>query len=667
MTPFRSIVFWLAVATITTTTHRTCQVDAKSSAQRSSSSSSSSNNNKDDIDHSQCGVYLAISSTSTDAEPKWGVFAGRDMQAGVPIGYGDIPIHTMDLVGNNLWVDPTTTKVIDDLDVNFLANTVDWLEQFLWVPHSSGGQFEDADVDARIVTAIAGTGLLGAYNPRMTNADWNHSSAYHREAWNEYPGASHPGRGAYSNYYNLELATTEVIPAGKEIFVEYGENWHDENGEGKKKELLNKNDYDKVDKTIVKLIAFFDKYESSLDTESKDEIYKFLINDVMTAAAGTEKGVQIANMLPSDPSELKTVLESGGSVHLSSPNVVRSIEWLETNGRCMDNIRPGPSTIPYAGRGAFAVRDIKEGGLVAPVPLIHLPHELIFDMHSITIAPNSDADDDDDVRVREDHEVTGKQLLYNYVWGHRDSDLVFFPTGSVVNSINHSKEKVNARMVWSDHPNNQKGWFNVTPGDLVKHGYLGLIMEIVATKEIKKGDEIFLDYGDDWQAAWDKHVNEWEIREFGETGTWPMRALDLNQQHKSRPFRITGEEPSYPDNVMFKCFLMVKSPPEGEPEKDEDGNKIRLWSEADSGKTNLVSDNLFDCEPIKRHDDRIGGQYHYDVTWKSGREITRVVRVPHKAIVILDKPGTGDQHDSNAFRHWIGIPDDVFPEGPWRE
>lgn len=657
---FRSTVSLVALATVTTHHGR---VDAKASQRGSSSSSSStSDSSKKDIDPSQCGLYLASSSTSTVAEPKWGVFAGRDLEAGTPIGYGDVAIHTIDLTGNNLWVDPITNRVVDDLEENDQANTVDWLEQFLWVPHSSGGQFESADLDARITTAVAGGGLLGAYNAKMTNADWNHSSAYHREAWNEYPGEPHPGRGAYSNYYNLELATTEVIPAGKEIFIEYGDNWNDEDGEGKQKELLNRDDYNKVDKTIEKLVAFFDKYESSLDESSKEEIYTFLLNDVMAAAAGSEKGQQIARMLPSDPAELKSVLNSGGSFHLSSPNAVRSVEWLEENGLCLDNIRPGPSTIPYAGRGAFATRDIKEGGLVAPVPLIQIPNEDILDMHDIGLA---DRNDDEPARVRKDDEVTGKQLLYNYCWGHPESELIFFPTGPVVNYINHSKEKVNARMVWSDHPNNQKRWFDVPPHDLISsgHRYLGLMMEIIATKEIKEGDEIFLDYGGDWQNAWDHHVKEWEIIGSDEPKTWPIRALDLNQQHKSKPFSVKGEEPDYPDNVMVKCFLMVKDALDGEEQKDDEGHSIRIWSESDSGKTNLVSDNLFDCEIVNRHDDQVGGQYHYDVIWSN----TLVKGVPHKAIVFLDRPGTGDQHNRNAFRHWIGIPDDVFPQGPWRD
>jgi hypothetical protein len=592
-----------------------------------------------------------------------GFFAGKDIPSKTPIGYGDVAIHTFHLMANQIYANPENGAPMDDLDDNPLANIVDWFEQYIWVPHGSGGQFEILEHDARIVTAIPGGGVVGGYNPKMTNADWNHSSAYHREAWNEYPGVAHPGRGAYSNYFNVELASTEHIPAGKEIFLNYGDNWEEkEDGD---KEKLTKDDFVKVDKTIQKMIEFFDKYESDLDDASKGEIYKFLVMDVLRAAAGKSKGKQLQEMLPSNPADLKKVLEDGGSFYVSSPGSIRSLKWLETNGRCMDNIRPGPSTIPYAGRGAFATRPIKEGSLVAPVPLVQIPEETILNMHPtkvVEVPPiDADSEEPDQLTMRASDEPTGLQLLFNYVYGHPDSNLVFLPAGASVNYINHSKEKVNAKLVWSDHPFHQKEWFNLSPLDLIakENAYLGLMMEIVATRDIQEGEEIFLDYGDRWQAAWDVHVADFEE---GKPKSWPLRALDLNQEHRNKLFRTKDQDP-YPGNVMMKCFLMVKKPKEGQPLKDKEGRKLRVWSEADSGKPNLVSENLFDCEILTAEETPEGN--FYDVAWSNGQEVTVVQKVPQKAIVFLDKPETGDQHFAFAFRHYIEIPDDMFPAA-WR-
>ena len=175
-------------------------------------------NGKKDIENS-CGIYLATSSTSLIDDHKWGVYVGKDIEKNSPIGFGDLAIQIFNLMGNNIWINPQTEEIMDDLDTNNLANIADWFEQFVWVPNSSGGQFEMVEEGSKIITAIPGVGVIGGYNPKMTNADFNHSSAYHREAWNEFPEEAHPGRGAYSNYFNLELASTEVIPAGREVFI----------------------------------------------------------------------------------------------------------------------------------------------------------------------------------------------------------------------------------------------------------------------------------------------------------------------------------------------------------------------------------------------------------------------------------------------------------------
>lgn len=49
--------------------------------------------------------------------------------------------------------------------------------------------------------------------------------------------------------------------------------------------------------------------------------------------------------------------------------------WLNENGICLDNIQQGKSTLPQAGRGAFARRRLKEGSIVSPSPVIPV-HDL---------------------------------------------------------------------------------------------------------------------------------------------------------------------------------------------------------------------------------------------------------------------------------------------------
>ena len=78
------------------------------------------------------------------------------------------------------------------------------------------------------------------------------------------------------------------------------------------------------------------------------------------------------------------------------------------------------------------------------------------------------------------------------------------------------------------------------PETLIEEGkqHLGLLMEIVSIKDITEGKEVYIDYGKDWQEAWDKHVVEWEesVKEGDLPSPWPMLALDSMQVYKDKAF-----------------------------------------------------------------------------------------------------------------------------------
>lgn len=604
----------------------------------------------DSSSSSTCGLYLAVSSTSTVDEPKWGLYAGVDVPASSPVGIPEIAVQTLNLGG----------AVRDSVDASTTA-MVDYLERFFWVPVSSGGQMEGGG--GKIITAIPGAGAIGAYNKKLTNAEWNHSAAYFRPSMGELPTVAHANRGAQSHFYHVQLRSKQEIPTGMEIFLNYGDSWGAENGDDDEDDdTLSKDDFDKIDATIDKMLEFFAKYKDELEPQAKAEIYDFLIKDVMGAAAGAKKGRKITSMLPMNADDLLKVKQAGGSLRYSEPSTVRTVEWLENYGRCMDNIRPGASTIPTAGRGAFATRAIPSGGLVSPVPLLQIFNDQVFQMYS---SPSDAA-------------PSGKQLLYNYCYGHPESTMLFWPAGVASNFINHapSPDQVNAKMVWSNHTFHRRHWFQQTPEQLMaeENLYLGLLMEIVATKDIKEGEEVFVDYGKEWQAAWDQHVADWNKRvASGDVPkTWPLRALDLNDEYRHKPFKTEAElqtEPYPNPDVELRCFLVVRAPTADDGvESSFQGRPVRVWSDP-KDSTAFDGENLSPCTIVERVELKQSpdlGLYNYTVRWGDGDDVTMVKQVPHKAIVFMDKPNTSDQHVKNAFRHYISIPDDVFPRGAWR-
>jgi SET domain len=597
----------------------------------------------------ECGLYLAVSSTSTVDETKWGIFAGKDIPPNTPIGYPDVGINVLNLRSNAFYVSD------DEATLDYMDQIATFFETFFWVADTIGAKFEQTS--GRAVAAIPGAGVLGGYNGKLTNADWNISGVYNRPVIGENSGESHPGRGANSHFYNTQVISKQHISAGSEIFMDFGESWAEQETD---EDGFDDDDYEKIDATVEQLITFFEKHNESLDEDSKIEIYSFVTKDVLKAAVGAAKARRISQLLPPHPDDLYKVPEAGGALVFKNPSVYRTVEWLNEFGLCVDSIRPGASTIPNAGRGAFATKAIKKGAMVAPVPLTHFPDKRILNMYDLS--PNENGE-----LVKHSDEAVGRQLLENYCYSHPQSSMLFFPSGTVVPFINHHDEP-NAKMVWSSHPNHQRLWLELAPQQLAdeEHLSIGLLMELVATRDIEPGDEIFIDYGPQWKEAWENHLNEWNLRiQRGEIPQeWPLKAIDINARYSSKPFETEAElVESYPGNTMLKAFLMLQ-------DTDNEGTleDPKLWDSAeDSGA--FHHDNLFSVivvERVKLKDSKDAMPYIYTLRWDSSKsESTYISGVPHRALTFVDKAGTSDQF-FKSFRHYIGIPDEIFPSGPWR-
>lgn len=75
-------------------------------------------------DNDQCGVYLAESSTSSAEEPKWGIYAGKDIGTNERIGYGDVGINTHHMEANAL---------TGGYDEEYLTSIVEYFENYIWM------------------------------------------------------------------------------------------------------------------------------------------------------------------------------------------------------------------------------------------------------------------------------------------------------------------------------------------------------------------------------------------------------------------------------------------------------------------------------------------------------------------------------------------------------
>jgi hypothetical protein len=259
----------------------------------------------------------------------------------------------------------------------------------------------------------------------------------------------------------------------------------------------------------------------------------------------------------------------------------------------------------------------------------------------------------------------GKQLLLNYAFGHPESSLLLIPVGPLVTLINHAGKSANSFITWSNNINDvlqtSKSYLELSVEDLAEEHNIGIVMKVVARTDIKEGDEITLNYGPDWQKAWNQYEKEW--RKSKEGKSHPLKADDLKVLYKSKPFETdkTLNSNPYPENVQVACFLVTQSRPDGTVMI----HQTHGWEITDfkdpSSYDKYDGGSLYKVTILERKE-APGFFYNYTVIGHIGAETEEEVRdVPHSACTFVDSPYTSDIHIPGAFRHPIGIIDSHFP------
>jgi hypothetical protein len=186
----------------------------------------------------------------------------------------------------------------------------------------------------------------------------------------------------------------------------------------------------------------------------------------------------------------------------------------------------------------------------------------------------------------------------------------------------------------------------------------------VALRDIKEGEEVFMDYGEEWEAAWDAHVAEWyppaEALAYVHRSDWP-------EDHVR-----TVDEGPYPENLVTVC---VESYTSAADPDDDDGALVHSWAQPMSETPHRVY-----CRALERtskakdeeedDEDEETEAYVYKVELDvevDGEPPKKVVvdGVPSTGIFLVDRAYSQDWHLPRAFRHEIMIPDDLLPDA-WR-
>ncbi|KAG7362845.1 SET methyltransferase domain containing protein [Nitzschia inconspicua] len=549
-----------------------------------------------------------------------------------------------------------------------------------------------------------------------------------------------PGTGAFSYSLGRDFYATRDLEAGEEIFLNYGhcKRNTDSTSSGWKKSIIYPVDVKEASR-ILKMYEPFDskpwpgdsdltssKISSVLHkvvTEESEDAYvdanpvhvtsilaKFWkreerqkLFDKVTAIYNLPKRKVIDNLgsgsYTKDSYEklfikklwfevAKTTLDPAGK---------RDPKWIKENGKCLENLIPKKSTIPDAGFGGFAQFPISKGEIVVPAPVLHVVNKETLMLY------------ERDVEDPEKHEI-GMSLLINYCLNHPESSLLLCPMTSAI-LLNHCSERTrdcgptgpNAMIRWStgwDDPSVE--WREKTLDAIREEKRRLLSFEVVALRDITPGEEVFIDYGVEWELAWQRHVNQWTPPKIGDHFLSAQEANERQgpvmdefvsgdlRKSVNHPYLFTGcqywessaeEDSRDDDDDEGSRDLSVSNytVPNKRWKSMSDAEILETYSSPGTefvyGKGGYIdheehshwpcsvirqeSDGLY---TVRIHQSPLRGAEPTETDWDKNDLPRILTNYSQNSIHYFVKPSAIDQKLPGVFRHPIGIPDAIFPK-----
>ncbi|VEU38802.1 unnamed protein product [Pseudo-nitzschia multistriata] len=644
------------------------------------------NTNLGDADDVDCGVYMAPSTIGDHSN--LGIFTAKAMKNGEKVPYPEIIV-------------PLLWRIFGEHPAKSMTDGQLW-DRYIWEQYVGEVEaFEDLDrTNERVACFIPGVGCTVNSMLELGNIHSAQGSQF-----DEVVDRTSPGAGAFTPYHstptiiNAPEGFNDGVEPGQELFATYGDEWIPWIPGAAV--TFSKN-FKKADKLMEEFEDWIVEHEENPAT--KDDVTDELLEDMWKVMidfpnVGPRQWEELS-VLPREwdrgrLKELKHVKEqqkrnqetTSSPLPLPNPPSTStrywadkgkvSLEFLREEGKCQDHIRPDISEIPHAGRGAFASRDLPKGTIVGYAPLIHVGthgkdlFEIVYNgesKHGMERFEYRDIEDEDEVdgdleemaesASNRQNRYTKQDLVLNYSFGHKNSTLLLTPYGAMVNYINHKSAKdgdgPNVRVQWPtrEFVAHKPEWLSEDLNffrDSVDK--IGLSFDYVALRDIKEGEEITMDYGDEWDQAWKDHVASWTPPENAEEY---VHSSKFETDYLRTPDELL-EEP-YPWNLHTLCTEYYTKKP---------GDLENSYS------STFVSDRaeqLLPCRVLDRislEDDDEEEDYLYTVEIQTSENSVVVVHDYPRSdngIQLYDKAYSPMWHMKEAFRHKIAVPDDVFPE-----
>jgi len=494
-----------------------------------------------------------------------------------------------------------------------------------------------------------------------------------------------PGAGAFSYDAGRDNIVNRDVKAGEELFLNYGYCKHGKQHKGT--EWADKTFMPQDFKEATNII--FGALWKSLKVKD-GELVVDLASDTFESG---EISDLVAQLLPKNTEELKEMRLAGDTIddlqnYLAQYKGLnhREPEWIRELGLCLENFVLGKSTLKQAGNGGIAQFHLSEGEIIAPVPLLQ-----IIDKEALTIYR----------KLEGEYKAVGKQLLLNYCWGHSESSLLLCPQTNAV-LLNHCSTRTkecgskgpNAQIRWaSEWHTSTKAWLKMSLDDMAKEATGGLAFDIVALRDIEAGEEIFIDYGEDWEKAWQSHVDNWQPAEaktsFNKDSWISAKEANDDKETALKQFTTNDLRRVFEHPYLFTgCHYSVSEQDEKEAYHKEDKEWRKLSDEllietyADDGESlskgyaeryQFHKDHsIWPCQILKKESDDtytvriLQNEYEDEQNWDANRAPRLLTNYSQEGIRFIVNPYKSDQHLEGVFRYPLVIPDEIFPE-QWKK